>query len=56
MSNRSLMSSWLLQFSIIDHNQAFGGIDLLTTTDSSILSYSSFTDTALNNIKQISSN
>lgn len=51
MLNRSLISSWFLQFSINDHNQAFGGIDRLTFTDSSILSYSSFTFSAFNNIK-----
>jgi len=37
------MSSWLLHFSISDHNHAFGGADLLTLIESSILSYTSFT-------------
>lgn len=43
MSNRSLMSSRLLHFSVRDHSHAFGGADLLTLIDSTILSYTSFT-------------
>lgn len=38
LSKRSLTSSMLLQFSIKDHNQAFGAIVRLTFTDSRILS------------------
>lgn len=53
MSNRSLISSCFLQFSINDHNQALGGIDRFIFTDCSILSYSSFTTSAPNQEKKI---
>jgi hypothetical protein len=48
MSNSSLISSCCLQFEIKDHNQALGGMDRLTFTECSILSYSSFTASAFN--------